>query len=54
MAEVTSLDRYLGDLRVDIESALERVLAASSAPSVVGGPMRYALIAPGKPGRASL
>jgi geranylgeranyl pyrophosphate synthase len=48
MAEVTSLDRYLGDLRVDVESALERVLAASSAPSAIAGPMRYALIAPGK------
>jgi geranylgeranyl pyrophosphate synthase len=48
MAEVTSLDRYLGDLRVDIESALERVLAASSAPAVIAAPMRYALIAPGK------
>jgi geranylgeranyl pyrophosphate synthase len=48
MAEGTSLDRYLGDLRTTIESALERVLAASAAPAVIGGPMRYALIAPGK------
>jgi geranylgeranyl pyrophosphate synthase len=48
MADAVSLDRYLGDLRTVIESALERVLAASPAPAVIAGPMRYALIAPGK------
>jgi geranylgeranyl pyrophosphate synthase len=39
---------YLAELRVEIEAALERVLAASQAPPVVAAPVRYSLIAPGK------
>jgi len=39
---------YLEARRADIEAALERVLAASLAPSAVAEAMRYSLVAPGK------
>jgi len=38
----------LGDLRREIEAALERVLSASTAPAIVGAPIRYALSGAGK------
>ena len=42
------LATYLADLRTDVEAALERVLAARSAPPIITGPVRYSLIGPGK------
>ena len=48
MAERTSLDDYLGDLRATIETALERALRATAAPAPLSEPLRYSLIAPGK------
>jgi len=43
-----SLERYLGELRADVEAALARVLAHLAPPSAIAGPLQYALLAPGK------
>jgi geranylgeranyl pyrophosphate synthase len=42
------LDAYLGALRVEIEAALRRVLDRLAPPSVIAGPLGYALFGPGK------
>jgi geranylgeranyl pyrophosphate synthase len=42
------LEPDLGDLRREIEAALERVLTARVAPEIVGAPIRYALSGAGK------
>ena len=39
---------YLGELRTEIETALERVLAELRGPSVIATPVHYALFGPGK------
>ena len=49
MSRVTPrLEPDLGDLRREIEAALERVLTARVAPEIVGAPIRYALSGAGK------
>lgn len=42
------LDAYLGQLRTEIEAALDRVLVSQAAPPVIATPVRYALFGPGK------
>jgi geranylgeranyl pyrophosphate synthase len=42
------LASYMAALRTDVEAALERVLASPAMPAAIAGPVRYALIAPGK------
>jgi geranylgeranyl pyrophosphate synthase len=42
------LGAYLGELRTEIEAALERVLASHGAPPVIAAPVHYALSGPGK------
>ncbi len=42
------LHSYLTFLRTEIETALERVLAAPDTPPVLSSPVRYALLGPGK------
>jgi geranylgeranyl pyrophosphate synthase len=45
------LATYLGELRSDVEAALERVLASlagDDAPAPIAEPVRYALVGPGK------
>ncbi len=38
----------LGDLRREVDAALDRVLASTTAPEIVGAPIRYALAGAGK------
>ena len=44
----SSLGAYLGELRTEIEAALERVLASRNGPPVIATPIHYALFGPGK------
>ena len=44
----SSLGAYLGELRTEIEAALERVLASQGGPAVIATPVHYALFGPGK------
>jgi geranylgeranyl pyrophosphate synthase len=43
-----ALDAYLGALRSEVEAALARVLDRLAPPTAIAGPMRYALLGPGK------
>jgi geranylgeranyl diphosphate synthase type II len=44
----SSLGVYLGELKTEIDAALERVLASHHGPPVIATPVRYALTGPGK------
>jgi len=44
----TAPDLDLGDLRRDVDAALDRIVAASVAPAIVADPIRYALAGAGK------
>jgi geranylgeranyl pyrophosphate synthase len=44
----TALGAYLGELRTEIEAALERVLASLGGPPIITAPVHYALFGPGK------
>jgi geranylgeranyl pyrophosphate synthase len=42
------LEAYLGDLRSEVDAALDRVLREAAGPAVIAAPVRYALFGPGK------
>ncbi len=48
MTADVALDAYLRSLRTEIEAALARVLAGLAPPVVIGSPLEYALLGPGK------
>lgn len=45
---MSDLASYFRELQAEIETALERVLAAEAAPSSIAAPVRYSLLGPGK------
>ena len=48
MSAPPEIEAYLSALRSEVQQALERVVVALGAPSVIADPIRYALMAPGK------